>query len=100
MAQAKTRAVTAIPDSASPVQASVSGVSIGDYLIRRLQDYGVRDVFGIPGDYVLFVLRQAGGESYRHRRLHQRGLRRFRRPMPTPESTAWEPSALRTAWAG
>jgi indolepyruvate decarboxylase len=27
--------------------------SIGDYLIRRLQEYGVRDVFGIPGDYVL-----------------------------------------------
>ena len=34
-------------------QAAVSGVSIGDYLIRRLVDYGVRDVFGIPGDYVL-----------------------------------------------
>src|SRR4029434_2013081 len=30
-----------------------SHVSIGDYLIRRLQDYGIRDVFGIPGDYVL-----------------------------------------------
>jgi indolepyruvate decarboxylase len=28
-------------------------LSIGDYLIRRLQDYGLRDVFGIPGDYVL-----------------------------------------------
>lgn len=27
--------------------------SIGDYLIQRLQDYGVRDIFGIPGDYVL-----------------------------------------------
>src|SRR5688572_3382941 len=27
--------------------------SIGEYLIRRLQDYGIRDVFGIPGDYVL-----------------------------------------------
>lgn len=27
--------------------------TIGDYLIRRLQEYGVRDVFGIPGDYVL-----------------------------------------------
>src|SRR5262249_21336797 len=27
--------------------------SIGDYLIRRLQDYGIRDVFGIPGDFVL-----------------------------------------------
>ena len=27
--------------------------SIGQYLLRRLQDYGVNDVFGIPGDYVL-----------------------------------------------
>jgi indolepyruvate decarboxylase len=32
---------------------AVWGVSIGDYLIRRLQDFGVRDMFGIPGDYVL-----------------------------------------------
>ena len=30
-----------------------SNLSIGEYLIRRLQDYGVRHVFGIPGDYVL-----------------------------------------------
>jgi indolepyruvate decarboxylase len=28
-------------------------LSIGEYLIARLQDYGVADVFGIPGDYVL-----------------------------------------------
>ena len=27
--------------------------TIGDYLIQRLGDYGVRDVFGIPGDFVL-----------------------------------------------
>jgi len=33
--------------------ALVSDVSIGEYLIRRLVDYGVRDIFGIPGDYVL-----------------------------------------------
>jgi indolepyruvate decarboxylase len=32
---------------------SASSLSIGDYLIRRLQDYGIRDVFGLPGDYVL-----------------------------------------------
>ena len=31
----------------------VSGTSIGEYLIQRLQDYGVRDLFGLPGDYVL-----------------------------------------------
>jgi indolepyruvate decarboxylase len=34
-------------------QPAIWGVSIGDYLIRRLQDFGVRHVFGIPGDYVL-----------------------------------------------
>lgn len=28
-------------------------LSIGEYLIGRLQDYGIADVFGIPGDYVL-----------------------------------------------
>jgi indolepyruvate decarboxylase len=28
-------------------------VSIGSYLIQRLQDVGVRDIFGIPGDFVL-----------------------------------------------
>ncbi|MFO1062444.1 MAG: thiamine pyrophosphate-binding protein [Pirellulales bacterium] len=28
-------------------------LSIGQYLINRLQDYGIRDIFGIPGDYVL-----------------------------------------------
>jgi indolepyruvate decarboxylase len=38
----------AVPDATD-----VSGLSIGQYLIRRLHDYGVRDVFGIPGDYVL-----------------------------------------------
>jgi indolepyruvate decarboxylase len=34
-------------------QAPLSGMPIGDYLIKRLLDYGVRDVFGLPGDYVL-----------------------------------------------
>ena len=29
------------------------GLSIGQYLIQRLQDYGIGDLFGIPGDYVL-----------------------------------------------
>jgi indolepyruvate decarboxylase len=30
-----------------------NGLAIGEYLIGRLQDYGIRDVFGIPGDYIL-----------------------------------------------
>lgn len=28
-------------------------LSIGQYLIRRLRDYGIGHVFGIPGDYIL-----------------------------------------------
>src|SRR5256714_4009697 len=30
-----------------------TSLSIGEYLIGRLYEYGVRHVFGIPGDYVL-----------------------------------------------
>jgi indolepyruvate decarboxylase len=30
-----------------------SEVSIGQYLINRLRDYGINDIFGLPGDYVL-----------------------------------------------
>ncbi len=41
--KAKTAATTLPP----------AGHTIGSYLILRLQDYGVRDVFGIPGDFVL-----------------------------------------------
>lgn len=33
--------------------ADLPGTTIGQYLIQRLQDYGIRDVFGIPGDYIL-----------------------------------------------
>jgi indolepyruvate decarboxylase len=32
---------------------SMTSLSIGQYLIRRLSDYGLRHVFGLPGDYVL-----------------------------------------------
>ena len=41
------------PRRFAPSAASVSGLSIGEYLIRRLEDYGIGHVFGIPGDYVL-----------------------------------------------
>lgn len=34
-------------------QPTEEGLSIGQYLIRRLADYGVGHVFGLPGDYVL-----------------------------------------------
>jgi len=45
-------ATTPSSRSAEPV----TGLSIGRYLIRRLQDYGVGHVFGVPGDYVLTLM--------------------------------------------
>ena len=30
-----------------------ANLTIGGYLIQRLRDYGIHDMFGIPGDYVL-----------------------------------------------
>jgi indolepyruvate decarboxylase len=45
--------ITAVrPLRPAPPSAAI-GMSIGEYLIRRLQDYGIGHVFGIPGDYVL-----------------------------------------------
>ncbi|MBI2826751.1 MAG: alpha-keto acid decarboxylase family protein [Planctomycetia bacterium] len=43
----------ATPSAAHAPHKPVDQLSIGEFLIRRLQDYGIRDVFGIPGDYVL-----------------------------------------------
>ncbi|MBI3836503.1 MAG: alpha-keto acid decarboxylase family protein [Planctomycetia bacterium] len=43
--------ITAVRPTRSPLP--VTGLSIGEYLIRRLQDYGIGHVFGIPGDYIL-----------------------------------------------
>src|SRR5262245_41101443 len=54
IANAQTRGVIAADGQA------LAELSIGQYLIRRLQDYGVRHVFGIPGDYVLAFYKLLG----------------------------------------
>jgi len=41
------------PASAAKAKANGKPQTIGGYLIQRLQDYGLKDLFGIPGDYVL-----------------------------------------------
>ncbi len=44
-----------MPESvpATPNHRPPRALNIGEYLIQRLQDYGLRDLFGIPGDYIL-----------------------------------------------
>lgn len=53
MAIAPSSLVATSPDESSQRPAMVTGLTIGDYLIQRLWDLGVRHIFGIPGDYVL-----------------------------------------------
>ena len=52
-AKSSTRRVAA--EVATTVNATVnySDLTIGGYLIQRLQDYGLGHIFGIPGDFVL-----------------------------------------------
>ncbi|MEX0675516.1 MAG: thiamine pyrophosphate-dependent enzyme [Pirellulales bacterium] len=45
--------ITAVRPLRPAPPSPATGMSIGEYLIRRLQDYGIGHVFGIPGDYVL-----------------------------------------------
>lgn len=45
--------ITAVRPLSPAPPAAVTGLSIGEYLIRRLRDYGIGHVFGIPGDYIL-----------------------------------------------
>ena len=52
-------------------------LSIGQYLIQRLDALGVRHVFGIPGDYVLGLLRSAREKQtadHQHLRRAGRGF--------------------------
>ena len=89
--------------------------TVGDYLLDRLQELGVRHLFGVPGDYVLGFNAQieatpgrgVGGELQRaERRVRGRGLRpgqrrgRLRRDRrasaisgPPAESAGHSPSA-------
>ena len=32
--------------------------SIGNFLLRRLQEAGIRHIFGVPGDYNLELMQQ------------------------------------------
>ena len=40
-------------DQSGRQRRSTADLSIGGYLIQRLRDYGIDDLFGIPGDYIL-----------------------------------------------
>src|SRR5688572_31070939 len=42
-----------MPHATAATARPAKGVSIGQYLIRRMRQYGIDDVFGIPGDYIL-----------------------------------------------
>lgn len=45
--------MTARNDVAEQERRNTADITIGGYLIQRLRDYGIHDLFGIPGDYIL-----------------------------------------------
>ena len=49
----KTRSATKKTSKCSSINHNGKVHTIGSYLIQRLQDYGISDMFGIPGDFVL-----------------------------------------------
>src|SRR6516225_1514834 len=42
----------------APMEAFVMKESIGNFLLRRLQEAGIRHIFGVPGDYNLGLMQQ------------------------------------------
>ena len=44
---------TKLPGKSKASKKNGQPQTIGSYLIERLQDYGLKDIFGIPGDFVL-----------------------------------------------
>jgi indolepyruvate decarboxylase len=54
MSALTTQSMEVIPMSSGPTQR----MKIGDFLLRRLEEAGVRHLFGVPGDYNLALLQQ------------------------------------------
>ena len=77
MAQSETTTLRSARQD-TPAATAVTGLSIGEYLIRRLQDYGIGHVFGIPGDYILQFYSLLDHSPHRDRGHDARGLRRLR----------------------
>jgi indolepyruvate decarboxylase len=74
-----------------------ANLSIGQYLIRRLQDYGIGHVFGIPGDYILSfysMLEKSPIEVIGATREDCAGFAAD----AYAESMVWERCVSRTAW--
>lgn len=45
--------MTVLNEATGQQRRNTADLTIGDYLIQRLRDYGIHDLFGIPGDYIL-----------------------------------------------
>ena len=91
-AVAKAAEPAAVPAAAQirvpPADLSVPPNSIGGYLIRRLQEYGVADVFGIPGDFCLQFYGMLEGSDLRVLGTTREDCTATPRTL-TPASTAW-----------
>ena len=79
---------------------SVDQLSIGEYLIRRLQDYGIGARVRHPGRLRAGVLLAVGKKPDRDWSAACARIAPASRPTPMPGCTAWGRCASRIAWAG
>ncbi len=70
--------------------------TIGSYLIQRLQDYGITDLFGIPGDFVLQFYGML--EESPIRVIGTTREDNATPPTDMPACMAWAQSASPTVW--
>ena len=62
--------------------------SIGSFLLRRLEDAGIRHIFGVPGDYDLELMQQLEDRGAPAWLKTATSSTRHMRPTRTHESTA------------
>ena len=68
--------------------------TIGEYLLRKLESYGIEHIFGIPGDYVLRFYKLIEQSSIQHVRYDTREMQQVTQQMPTHAQKVWARSVL------
>jgi hypothetical protein len=61
-------------------------MTIGDFLLRRLEEAGVRHLFGVPGDYNLELLQQLQEDCKKYASTGGWGFAQFNDRQPADEA--------------
>ena len=57
--------------------------TVGDFLLRRLREWGVKRIYGYPGDGIMGALGRAGNDPELVQVCHEGRRRSWRAPTPS-----------------